>query len=200
MTEGAHDPIGIALRVAAAVESAGGSYFVGGSVATSLHGDPRSTNDIDFVVSLPLGRVDAFIEALGADFELDRDMLRDALRQARCANGFYLPVLTKIDIFGLGAGPFDEAEFARRAPVVVGSAGENLVVKSPEDSVLRKLLGYRDGGEVSDRQWRDVVSVLRVNVGRLDLRYLLEWAERLECGELLAKAKAQAATQPPRDS
>ena len=194
MTDDAHDPIGIALRVAAAVESAGGRYFVGGSVATSLHGDPRSTNDIDFIVSLPLGRVDAFIAALGVDFELDRDMLRDALRQARCANGFYLPVLTKIDIFGLGADPFDEAEFARRAAVVVGSAGETLVVKSPEDSVLRKLLWYRDGGEVSDRQWRDIVSVLRVNVGRLDLRYLLEWAERLQCRELYAKA--QAATEP----
>lgn len=193
MSDGAHDPIGIALRVAAAIEVAGGSYFVGGSVATSLHGDPRSTNDIDFVVSLPLGQIDAFIAALGVDFELDRDMLRDALRQARCANGFYLPVLTKIDIFGLGVGPFDEAEFARRAAVVVGDAGENLIVKSPEDSVLRKLLWYRDGGEVSDRQWRDIVSVLRVNVGRLDLGYLLEWAKRLQCSELLAKA--QVATE-----
>lgn len=192
MSARADDPIGIALRVAAAIEAAGGRYFVGGSVASSLHGDPRSTNDIDLVVSLPLGRVDAFVDALGADFELDRDMLRDALRQARCANGFYLPVLTKIDLFGLGGAPFDEVEFGRRAPVVVGSAGETLVVKSPEDSVLRKLLWYRDGGEVSDKQWRDIVSILRLNAGSLDLRYLAEWATRLQTADLLGKAQEAA--------
>jgi len=189
----AHDPIGIALRVAAAIEAAGGTYFVGGSVASSLHGDPRSTNDIDFVVSLPLGQVDTFIAALGTDFELDRDMLRDALRQARCANGFYLPVLTKIDLFGLGAEPFDEIEFARRASVTVGREGERLFVKSPEDSVLRKLLWYRDGGEVSEKQWRDIVSILRVNAGALDDSYLAEWAARLRCADLLVRARTAAA-------
>lgn len=193
MSVTADDPIGIALRVAAAIESAGGTYFVGGSVASSLHGDPRSTNDIDVVVSLPLGQIDAFIGALGPDFELDRDMLRDALRLARCANGFYLPVLTKIDLFGLGAEPFDEIEFARRAPVVVGREGETLFVKSPEDSVLRKLLWYRDGGSVSEKQWRDIVSILRVNAGTLDDSYLALWAARLRCPDLLASARAAAA-------
>ena len=193
MTSTAHDPIGIALLVAAAIESAGGTYFVGGSVASSLHGDPRSTNDIDIVVSLPLGRIDTFIAALGTDFELDGDMLRDALRQARCANGFYLPVLTKIDLFGLGTAPFDEAEFARRAAVAVGSEGERLLVKSPEDSILRKLLWYRDGGGVSDKQWRDVVSILRVNPGTLDGPYLDEWAARLRCTDLLLSARTAAA-------
>ena len=134
------DPIGIALRVAAAIEVVGGTYFVGGSVASSLQGDPRSTNDIDFVLSLPSGRVDALAEALGPDFEVDRDMLREALRRATSANAFYLPVLTKLDFFGLGSEPFDSSEFTRRRPVAVGAAGELLVVKAPEDSVLRKLL------------------------------------------------------------
>ena len=193
MNVAAHDPIGIALLVAAAIESAGGTYFVGGSVASSLHGDPRSTNDIDIVVSLPLGQIDTFVAALGADFELDGDMLRDALRRARCANGFYLPVLTKIDLFGLGAEPFDEIEFARRAAMTVGSEGERLLVKSPEDSVLRKLLWYRDGGGVSDKQWRDIVAILRVNPGTLDRRYLDEWAARLQCTDLLLEARAAAA-------
>jgi len=197
MSVTAHDPIGIALRVAAAIESAGGAYFVGGSVASSLHGDPRSTNDIDFVVSLPLGNIGTFIAALGTDFELDRDMLRDALQRARCANGFYLPVLTKIDLFGLGTEPFDEVEFARRAAVAVGSEGERLVVKSPEDSILRKLLWYRDGGEVSDKQWRDIVSILRVNAGTLELPYLDQWAARLQCTDMLQKARTAAGSSTP---
>lgn len=193
MTVLVQDPIGIALRVAAAIEASGGKYFVGGSVASSLHGDPRSTNDIDFVISLPTGCIDALVRALGPDFELDRDMLRDALRRASCANGFYLPVLTKIDLFGLGREPYDEIEFARRRPVSVGPAGELLVIKSPEDSVLRKLLWYRAGGEVSEKQWRDIVSILRVSSAEMDPTYLSEWARRLRCEDLLARAHDDAA-------
>ncbi len=194
MSTTATDPIAIALRVATAIESAEGSYFVGGSVASSLQGDPRSTNDIDFVISLPPGHVDALADALGADFELDRDMLRDALGRAASANGFYLPLLTKIDFFGLGREPFDEIEFARRRPVPVGPNGEMLVIKTPEDSVLRKLVWYRAGGAVSDKQWRDVVSILRVSGEQIDPKYLVEWAARLHCAELLERAQADAAT------
>ena len=192
MKEGrAEDPIAIALLVAAAVEAAGGTYFVGGSVASSLQGDPRSTNDIDFVVSLPVLRVDAFGEALGPDFEMDREMLRDALRRASCANGFYLPLLTKIDLFGLGRAPFDLSEFSRKSPVVVGEGGEALVVKSAEDSVLRKLLWFRQGGEVSERQWRDVIAIVRVSGPRLDRGYLEEWARTLGCEDLLARVDVE---------
>ena len=41
------EPLDVALCVAAAIEQVGGDYFVGGSVASSLQGDPRATNDID---------------------------------------------------------------------------------------------------------------------------------------------------------
>ena len=188
----AADPIAIARLVASAIEAVGGAYFVGGSVASSLQGDPRSTNDIDFVLSLPWGRVDSFAEALGPEFEIDRDMLREALRTATSANGFYLPVLTKLDFFGLGREPFDQSEFSRRRPVVVGDAAEVLVVKAPEDSVLRKLLWYRQGGEVSEKQWRDVVAILRVSREDLDRTYLADWGSRLRCDDLLARAASDA--------
>lgn len=192
MTSPASDPVAIALRVATAIESAEGFYFVGGSVASSLQGDPRSTNDIDFVISLSVDRIAAFADALGSDFELDRDMLRDALLRASSANGFYLPVLTKLDFFGLGREPFDEIEFARRRAVAVGPNGEALVIKSPEDSVLRKVLWFRQGGGVSDKQWRDIVSILRVSREQIDLAYLLHWAQRLGCEDLLSRAQADA--------
>ncbi len=186
------EPIEIALLVGKAIESAGGAYFVGGSVASSIYGDPRSTNDIDFVISLPLGRIASFRAALGPDFELDVDMLRDALRRESSANGFYLPVLTKIDLFGLGTEPFDAMEFSRRRPITVGKAGETLVVKSEEDSVLRKLLWYRAGGEMSDRQWRDVVAILKLNATSLDRSYLTDWSQRLRCADLLSRADVDA--------
>lgn len=183
------DALDIALLVAAAIERAGGEYFVGGSVASSLQGEPRATNDIDFVVGLT--RVRAFAEALGAEFEVDQVMLRDALAGGGSANIFYLPFVTKVDIFGLGSAPYDNVEFARRRRVQIRASGEHLWIKSPEDTVLRKLLWYREGGGVSDKQWRDIVGVLRVGGSELDVAYLDAWAARLDITELLARARAE---------
>jgi hypothetical protein len=93
---------------------------------------------------------------------VDTDTLRDALLHGRSCNAFYLPVVMKVDLFGVGSTQFDEAEFSRRRRVVVRGT-ESLVIKSPEDTVLGKVLWYREGGGVSERQWRDVVEVLRVS-------------------------------------
>lgn len=187
------DAIDIALLFARAVEAVGGTYFVGGSLASSLQGEPRSTNDIDVVVEIPLGRVDAFVSALGPDFEVDVDTLRDALRHGRTCNIFYLPAITKVDVFGVGPDPFDEIELSRRRAVTVRPDGTTLVLKTPEDTVLRKLMWFRAGGEVSDRQWRDIVAVLRVGGATMDHGYLDTWAKRLSVEPLLARARADAA-------
>jgi hypothetical protein len=182
----------VALRVAAALEAIGCEYFVGGSVASSLHGEPRATNDIDIVVAMMPHRVRQFAEELGADFEVDQDMLRDALVQGRCANIFYLPMVTKIDIFALGHDRYDEMEFNRRKRIKVRPTAEELVVKSPEDTVLRKLAWYREGGEVSSKQWRDVVEVLRISKSDMDPQYLHAWAVHLRVNDLLERAETEA--------
>lgn len=74
----------------------------------------------------------------------------------------------KIDIFAVGSSEFDAEEFRRRQSVRVRSSGETLFLKTAEDSILRKLLWFREGGEVSERQWRDVVALLRINSRSLD--------------------------------
>lgn len=189
MSDRPEDVIDVALRVAEALESVGGRYFVGGSLASSLDGQPRATNDVDFVVDVPLGKLGALVAALGPDFEVDREMLRDAVLHGRSANIFYLPQVLKIDIFGHAHGAYDESEFSRRRSVVVRE-GRTLIVKAPEDTILRKLLWYRDGGEVSERQWLDVIGVLRLQEGRLDEPYLRKWAAVLAVDDLLDKATA----------
>jgi len=77
------------------------------------------------VIALPVGRVHALRDALGNDFEVDTDMLRDAVLHARSANAFYLPLVTKIDFFGRGYEPFDDSEFTRRRPIVVSPSGDS---------------------------------------------------------------------------
>jgi hypothetical protein len=187
------DAIDVALCVARAVETAGGVYFVGGSLASSLQGEPRSTNDVDIVIAVPLGHISKFVDALGPDFEVDVEMLRHALLHGGSCNIFFLPTVMKVDLFAVGPSPYDEVEFSRRRSVAVRPTGEVLVVKSPEDTVLRKLLWYREGGFVSDRQWRDVVEVLRVSSAAMDHDFLEDWARRLGILELLERARGESA-------
>jgi hypothetical protein len=186
------DAVDVALRVAAAIEQVGGAYFVGGSLASSFQGEPRATNDVDIVVEMPLGRVREFIQALGPDFEVDVDSLRTALLDGSSCNIFFLPFLTKVDLFGLGSGPYDEVEFSRRRPVVVREPDVLLVLKSAEDTVLRKLWWFKQGGEQSDRQWRDVVQVLKVGAATMDSVYLDRWAPTLGVAALLQRARERA--------
>ena len=191
MSDHPEDIIDVALRVAAALESVGGRYFVGGSLASSLDGHPRATNDVDFVVDLSLGKLAAFTAALGPDFEVDGDMLRDAILRGRCANIFYLPQILKVDLFGHAHGAYDDSEFSRRRAVPVRE-GRQLVVKAPEDTILRKMLWYREGGEVSDRQWSDILGVLRAQGNGLDFSYLRTWATQLAVRDLLDRAVTEA--------
>lgn len=181
-----------ALHFAAACENAGIEYFLGGSGATALHGEPRMTNDLDFVLDAEPGDVEALVRALGEDFEADVDALRRAARQKKSWNIFYLPDFTKVDIFFKQRGEFDRAEFERRQALQVGEDAM-LWVKSPEDSVLRKLLWFVQGGRVSDRQWRDIVATLASHRAQLDEEHLSVWATRLGVDELLQEARRQAA-------
>jgi hypothetical protein len=111
----AADFLDVALLVARAIEKCGGEYFVGGSVASSVHGEPRATNDIDFVLSLPVGRVGELAEALGTDFEADVDMLRTALLHASTAKAAPMATLVGAICDGFGeccnaqGDPFDRA-------------------------------------------------------------------------------------------
>ncbi len=188
------DVVDVALLVTGALERCGVAYFLGGSLASSLQGEPRATNDIDLVVDLSEANVAPLVAALGPDFDVDEVALRRAARDRVSWNLIYVPSVTKIDLFMRQAAPFDESEFARRERVEV-RAGKSLFVKSAEDTVLRKLLWYRAGGGVSDRQWRDVVEVLRLSGPVLDGAYLDAWAVRLDLGELLARARDEAARE-----
>lgn len=116
-------------------------------------------------------------------------MLREAVRTGRCANGFYLPTVLKLGFFGHAHGPFDNSEFARRRAIEV-RPGSTLFVKSPEDTVVRKLLWYKEGGCVSEKQWRDIQGVLKAQHGRLDLTYIERWTESLGVGDLYRQVRS----------
>lgn len=180
----------VALRVAAALDEIGVPYFLGGSLASSLQGEPRATNDIDLVIDMPTHQVAAFARALGLDFEVDEEPLVDAIEQRRSWNIYFLPLVMKVDLFQKGAGTFDDSEFTRRRRFEL-SPGKALWVKSAEDSIVRKLLWFREGGSVSSHQWRDILEILRVSGATLEFPYLREWTSKLGLSELFERAQTE---------
>ena len=181
------DPIAIALAVAQALDALGILSTVGGSLASSFAGEPRSTVDIDIVAAIEERHVAALTSALSADFYVDADALRRAVRTRGSTNVIHQATQLKVDIFVAGGTPLDEQQLARRQAVTIGS-GQTLHVHPPEDILLQKLRWFRRRGEVSDRQWRDVLAIVRVQGSRLDRIYLRANAPVLEVSDLLTRA------------
>jgi hypothetical protein len=182
------------LEVARRLEDLGVSYLVGGSLASSLYGIPRSTQDADLVADLRPEHVLPLVAALSPTFYADSERAADAVRRRSSFNVIHLATMTKVDIFVMTDEPLDLEEMARRQILPVGDAGTPIPVASAEDTVLQKLVWFRKGGGVSERQWTDVLGVLKVRRGRIDLDYLRLWASRLGLDETLAQALEDAGT------
>jgi hypothetical protein len=181
------DPIAIALSVTQVLDALGIRHTIGGSIASSLAGEPRSTVDIDIVVALEDSHVAGLVSALTADFYIDDESLRRAVRDRTTANIIHQATQLKVDLFVAGGTPLDDQQLQRRQEVSVGP-GRTLHVHPPEDILLQKLRWYRKGGEISDRQWRDILGIVRVQGGRLDQDYLVRNAPALGVADLLTRA------------
>ncbi len=189
------DPIATALLVARQLDELGILHTVGGSIASSFAGEPRSTVDIDIVAAIEDRHVEALVVALSPEFYVDADALRRAIRTHSSANLIHQATQLKVDLFVAGGTPLDARQLARRLSVDLGE-GRRLYVHPPEDILLQKLRWYRRGGEVSDRQWRDIAAIVRVQAELLDRGYLRENAQILGVSDLLERAFAEA---PPSD-
>jgi hypothetical protein len=187
----------VTRRVAAAFEVVGIRYFLGGSVASALYGEARSTRDIDFVAAIFPAQVGPLVAALGNEFYADTRAMAEAVASRRSFNLIHLDTMVKVDVFVFKADPFGRSQFARVAGKQLSPGDSSpTIVASPEDTILAKLQWYRDGGGVSDRQWNDVLGVLKVQGPALDRKYLEEWARELGLAELLARALDDAGLAP----
>ena len=186
------DPIAVALIVTGILDTLGVTHTIGGSIASSFAGEPRSTIDIDIVASLREDSIPALVSALSPDFYVSAAALQRAVRERSSANLIHQQTQLKVDIFVAGGTPLDEQQLRRRQRVAV-RPGQTLYVHPPEDILLQKLRWYRAGAEVSDRQWRDIIAIVRVQGPLLDRDYLAANAPVLDVADLLARALADAA-------
>jgi hypothetical protein len=165
-------------------------YQIGGSVASSAYGIARATLDVDLVADLQEFHIDPLVHALRNAYYLDEDRIRDAVARRSSFNVIHLESMIKVDVFVLKSRPYDRTAFSRSRLEQLGDAEAEHphYLASPEDVVLNKLDCYRQGGSVSDRQWNDVLGILKVQQHLLDFEYLRQWAEVLGLSDLLRRA------------
>ena len=187
----AADHIAVAVRVGGILDGLGIRHTIGGSIAASFAGEPRSTIDIDFVAALSHQFVNALVAALHPDFYVAEEALRRAIDTLGTANLIHQESQIKVDLFVAGGTPLDEQQLARRQRVDIGP-GETIYIHPPEDILLQKLRWYRMGNEASDRQWRDILGIIRTQGDRLDRAYLAANAPVIEVAALLNRALEDA--------
>lgn len=178
--------------VADALDALDVPYYLAGSVVSSVHGIARATSDVDVVAALAGRHVGAFVQRLGDDYYADADMIRDAIRGGTMFNVIHQPTMLKVDVYAC-VTEFDRSALARRTndSIIPDPGARRFAIASAEDIVLHKLHWYQLGGATSDRQWSDVVGVLRVQHA-IDRAFLRSWAERLGVEDLLERALAEA--------
>jgi hypothetical protein len=165
-------------HVANTLTAAGIEYMVTGSVASSLHGEPRSTHDIDLVVGMPVEAVKKLMLAFAPpDFYLSESAMMDALRDKSMFNLLSLKDGEKVDFWILTDEPFDRSRFARKRVELV--LGMSLSISTPEDTILAKLRWAKLSGG-SEKQWNDALRVFELQGRTLDLDYLTHWAKQLD--------------------
>lgn len=187
------DPIPITLLTADVLESLGISYCLCGALAAMLHGEPRTTRDIDLIANIRAQHITPLYRALDGIFIVQHSDIVDAMMRREADPNSHASfsmnhanTLFKVDIF-LPGRPFDQQQLQRRvAQPVDDESGRVLQIASAEDTILAKL----DWHQItpSERQWRDVQAILRVQAGALDQAYLRYWAAELGIGELLEAA------------
>ena len=188
-----NEPVEVTLEVTGVFEELGVPYLIGGSLASTLHGMVRTTQDADIVAEMRPAHLEPFVSALQEEFYVDYEMIAEALQRHSSFNIIHRETMFKVDVFIPRPRPFLQSQLARaQRQVFIFETEISAKFASPEDTVLSKLEWYRLGGEVSDRQWRDILGVLKVRAGELDLAYLRRWAGELQVGDLLERALREA--------
>ncbi len=184
-----NEPIEVTLKVTGVLEKLGIPYLIGGSLASTLYGMVRTTQDSDIITEMRPEHIQSFVTSLQNEFFIDEEMIADSIQHNSSFNIIHRDSMFKVDVFIPRPRPFQKSQLARAQRQSFDLDIEvSAIFASAEDTILSKLEWYRMGGEISERQWRDILGVLKTRAGELDLDYLRKWAKELKVTDLLERA------------
>ena len=163
--------------------------MVVGSFASTFHGEPRTTRDIDIVVQADSRTITKFVESLPeSEWYVDADAARDAHAHNSMFNVIDIQSGWKVDVICMRTGAFAKSEFSRRLPADI--LGARVFIASAEDTILAKLSWCRDSS--SERQLRDVAGIVSSIGERLDREYLNYWIDELGLAALWLQVSSES--------
>lgn len=175
------DPLWLAHKLDHIFNTLDIEYYVGGSVASSVHGEIRYTEDLDIVIYLEPSKVELLIETLKNEFYLSDLAVNEAMTgQISSFNIIHLQTTEKADLFIRGNDDFSCLRMIRRQRIKTNdNSNQGFYVCTPEDIILQKLIWYKMTARESQKQWRDLLGVLKLQGNKLDFNYLWYWADQL---------------------
>lgn len=183
------EPISVTLLVTEALDKLKIPYFIGGSLASSVYGLTRTTIDADIIADIKLEKINPLEQILKDNFYVSINAIQDAVIRQSSFNIIHLRTMFKVDIFVMKSRSFDKMQFQRRVKEIITTNPVHAAYfASAEDTILAKLDWFRQGGEISERQWKDILGILKIQSERLDMSYLQYWAGELRVSDLLEKA------------
>ncbi len=180
------EPIAVTVKVTKTLEKLGIPYFIGGSLASTLYGMARTTQNADIIADMQAEHIRPFAASIQNEFFVDELMMAESIQSHTHFTIIHRESMFKVDVFIPRPRPFHLSELKRaQVQTFPGEPEVSARFASAEDTILSKLEWYRQGGEVSERQWRDVLGILRTKSGALDLDYLRTWGKELVVSDLL---------------
>ena len=184
------DPL---ARIVSELERAGIPHMLAGSFASSYHGDPRTTHDIDLVIDPDRAALGLLVNQLESHhYYVSPEAVEEAWRRRGQFNVVLVELGWKVDLILRKERPFSREEFRRRVSARIGDV--EVHVATAEDTVLAKL-EWAAAGE-SEKQLRDVLGILEMRTGDLDLEYIERWAAELGVGGLWQEVRRRLDTEP----
>ena len=157
-------------------------YMITGSVASSFYGGPRSTHDIDVVVSIEVQAVERLSASFPKnEFYFDKEGFVEAIKSKRMVNVIDIREGDKIDFWVLSDEAYSRESFGRKTEE--DFMGVKVKFPTPEDVIISKLKWAKESGG-SEKQLRDVAGVYEVYRDKLDLKYIEKWIQQLALKDL----------------
>jgi len=163
-------------------------YYVTGGLAAIAYGEPRTTTDIDMVLSLPRSSADALTQSLESNgfYVPSTDDIKSGRMDTLGVT--HIESVSRADLIFGGSDEFSQIKFERR--ILLQVPGGELYFSSPEDVILSKLRWRKQSR--SDKQWRDILGILKVQGNSLDFNYLQQWADTLDVSDDLVQSLVES--------